>query len=109
MRPDGLAFNWYYYQYLSDLPTPDRTHDAVGYTSPRKDPWGPPSYGEWRLPAHLTNLKRLASIQTKNARRDNLRQARDKYKLDDNPAWNADREDIERAVSKLVGIPPEDL
>jgi len=54
-------------------------------------------------------LKRLASIQTKNARRDNLRQARDKYKLDDNPAWNADREDIERAVSKVVGIPPEDL
>jgi len=45
----------------------------------------------------------------KDARRGNLRQAREKCKLDDNPAWNADREDIERAVSKLVGIPPEDL
>ncbi len=39
--------------------------------------------------------------------RDNLKQLREKYKLDDNPAFNVGREEIERAVSKLVGIPIE--
>jgi ATP-dependent Clp protease ATP-binding subunit ClpC len=39
--------------------------------------------------------------------RDNLRRLREKYRLDDNPALNIRREDIERAVSKLVGMPIE--
>ena len=39
--------------------------------------------------------------------RDNLKQLREKYKLDDNPALVVRREDIERAVSKLAGMPIE--
>jgi len=35
--------------------------------------------------------------------RDNLKQLREKYKLDHNPALNISREEIEKAVSKLVG------
>jgi len=35
--------------------------------------------------------------------RDNLKQLREKYKLDDNPALNLRREEIEKAVNKLVG------
>jgi len=36
--------------------------------------------------------------------RDNLKQLRDKYKLDDSPALNIRREEIEKAVMKLVAI-----
>jgi ATP-dependent Clp protease ATP-binding subunit ClpC len=35
--------------------------------------------------------------------RDNLKQLREKYKLDHHPALNISREEIEKAVSKLVG------
>jgi len=35
--------------------------------------------------------------------RDNLKQLREKYKLDNNPASKIGREEIERAVSKLIG------
>ena len=35
--------------------------------------------------------------------RDNLKQLREKYKLDDNPTLNLRREEIEKAVNKLVG------
>ncbi|HEX8892266.1 MAG TPA: Clp protease N-terminal domain-containing protein [Terriglobales bacterium] len=35
--------------------------------------------------------------------RDNLKQLREKYKLDNKPAFNVGREEIERAISKLVG------
>jgi ATP-dependent Clp protease ATP-binding subunit ClpC len=35
--------------------------------------------------------------------RDNLKQLRQKYKLDDNPALKLRREEIEKAVNKLVG------
>jgi len=35
--------------------------------------------------------------------RDNLKQLREKYKLDNNPAFNVGREEIERAISKLIG------
>jgi ATP-dependent Clp protease ATP-binding subunit ClpC len=35
--------------------------------------------------------------------RDNLKQLREKYKLDDNPALNLRREEIEKTVKKLVG------
>jgi len=45
--------------------------------------------------------------QEEHKERDNLKQLREKYKLDNNPAFNVGREDIERAVSKLVGIPIE--
>ena len=45
--------------------------------------------------------------QEERKERDNLKQLREKYKLDNNPAFNVGREDIERAVSKLVGIPIE--
>jgi len=45
--------------------------------------------------------------QEERKERDNLKQLREKYRLNDNPAWNIRREDIERAVSKLVGIPIE--
>src|SRR4029077_6447994 len=37
--------------------------------------------------------------------RNNLEQLRKKYNLDENAAWNIRREDIERAVSKLAGMP----
>ena len=45
--------------------------------------------------------------QEERTERDNLKQLREKYRLNDNPALNLRREEIERAVSKLVGIPIE--
>jgi ATP-dependent Clp protease ATP-binding subunit ClpC len=36
--------------------------------------------------------------------RDNLKQLREKYRLDDNPALNIRREDIERAVISSVTL-----
>jgi len=39
--------------------------------------------------------------------RNNLKQLRENYQLDDNSGLNVGREDIEKAVSKLVGIPIE--
>jgi ATP-dependent Clp protease ATP-binding subunit ClpA len=41
--------------------------------------------------------------QEERKERDNLKQLREKYKLDHNPALNISREEIEKAVSKLVG------
>ena len=41
--------------------------------------------------------------QEERQERDNLKQLREKYKLDNNPALNINREEIEKAVSKLVG------
>ena len=41
--------------------------------------------------------------QEERKERDNLKQLREKYKLDHNPAFNIRREEIEKAVSKLVG------
>ena len=41
--------------------------------------------------------------------RDNLKQLRGKYKLNENPALNIDREDIEKAVSKLTSTPVEEI
>jgi len=41
--------------------------------------------------------------QEERKERDNLKQLREKYKLDNNPALNIRREEIEKAVSKLVG------
>ena len=38
---------------------------------------------------------------------DNLKQLREKYKLDNNPAFNVGREEIERAISKLIGSADE--
>jgi hypothetical protein len=32
-----------------------------------------------------------------------LKQLREKYKLDNNPAFNVGREEIERAIRKLIG------
>jgi hypothetical protein len=61
-------------------------------------------------------LDRVANHEFEKARfysgeerkeRDKLRQLREKYRLDNNPALNIRREDIERAVSKLVGMPIE--
>lgn len=37
--------------------------------------------------------------------RDNLSELRKKYKLDENPALKVRREDLQRAVSKLMGTP----
>jgi ATP-dependent Clp protease ATP-binding subunit ClpC len=45
--------------------------------------------------------------QEEHKERDNLKQLREKYKLDNNPAFNVGRGEIERAVRKLVGIPME--
>jgi ATP-dependent Clp protease ATP-binding subunit ClpC len=45
--------------------------------------------------------------QEERIERDKLKPLREKYRLNDNPAFNVRREDIERAVSKLVGIPIE--
>ena len=41
--------------------------------------------------------------QEERKERDNLKQLREKYKLDNNPAFNVGREGIERAISKLIG------
>jgi len=41
--------------------------------------------------------------QEERKERDNLKQLREKYKLNDNPALTVRREEIEKAVSKLVG------
>jgi ATP-dependent Clp protease ATP-binding subunit ClpC len=41
--------------------------------------------------------------QEERKERDNLQQLRGKYKLDNNPAFNVGREQIERAISKLIG------
>jgi ATP-dependent Clp protease ATP-binding subunit ClpC len=41
--------------------------------------------------------------QEERKERDNLKQLREKYKLDNNPAFNVGREEIERAISKLIG------
>jgi len=41
--------------------------------------------------------------QEERKERDNLKQLRKKYKLDNNPALKISREEIEKAVSKLVG------
>ena len=41
--------------------------------------------------------------QEERKERDNLKQLREKYKLDKNPAFNVGPEEIERAISKLIG------
>jgi ATP-dependent Clp protease ATP-binding subunit ClpC len=41
--------------------------------------------------------------QEERKERDNLKQAREKYKLDDTPALNVRPQEIEKAVNKLVG------
>jgi ATP-dependent Clp protease ATP-binding subunit ClpC len=41
--------------------------------------------------------------QEEREERDNLKQLREKYKLDNNPPFNVDREQIERAINKLIG------
>jgi ATP-dependent Clp protease ATP-binding subunit ClpC len=41
--------------------------------------------------------------QEERKERENLKQQREKYKLDDNPALNLRREEIEKAVNKLLG------
>ncbi len=41
--------------------------------------------------------------QEERKERDNLKKLREKYKLDDNPAVNLRREEIEKAVNKLLG------
>jgi ATP-dependent Clp protease ATP-binding subunit ClpC len=41
--------------------------------------------------------------QEERKERDNLKQAREKYKLDNNPAFKIGRKEIDAAVSKLVG------
>lgn len=41
--------------------------------------------------------------QEERKERDNLKQLREKYKLDDNPSLIVRREDIDKAVSKVVG------
>lgn len=41
--------------------------------------------------------------------RDHLKELREKYKLDETSAFNVRREDIQRAVSKLTGMPPESI
>lgn len=41
--------------------------------------------------------------------RDHLKELREKYKLDETSAFSVRREDIQRAVSKLTGMPPESI
>ena len=53
--------------------------------------------------AHSEFEKARFFSQEERNERDNLNQLREKYKLDNNPAWNIGREEIEKAVSKLVG------
>src|SRR5215472_4625499 len=59
-----------------------------------------------RMEASIANHEfekaRFYSQEERNER-DNLKQLREKYKLNDNPAFIVRREEIEKAVSKLVG------
>ena len=59
-----------------------------------------------RMQASITNHEfekaRFFSLEERK-QRENLKQLREKYKLDDNPVFNLRREEIERAVNKLVG------
>lgn len=59
-----------------------------------------------RIEASIANHEfekaRFYSMEEKKER-DNLKDLREKYKLDNNPALNISREEIEKAVSKLVG------
>ncbi len=59
-----------------------------------------------RMEASIANHEfekaRFYSQEERN-KRDNLKQLREKYKLDNNPAFNIGREEIERAISKLMG------
>jgi ATP-dependent Clp protease ATP-binding subunit ClpC len=64
-----------------------------------------------RFIAHQTEVS-IANHEFEKARfysreerkeRDNLGQLREKYKLDNDPPFNIDREQIERAISKLIG------
>ena len=43
--------------------------------------------------------------QEEGKERDNLKQLREKYKLDSNPSFNVGLEDIERTIRKLIGNP----
>jgi ATP-dependent Clp protease ATP-binding subunit ClpC len=59
-----------------------------------------------RLKASIANHefeKARFYSQEERKDRDNLKQLREKYKLDDNHALNLRREEIEKAVNKLVG------
>jgi len=53
--------------------------------------------------ANLEFEKARFYSQEERKERDNLQQLREKYKLDNNPAFNVGREEIERAISKLIG------
>ena len=67
-----------------------------------------PSGGEGALHAnhsianHEFEKARLCSEEERKEH-DNLKQLREKYKLDDSPALNIHPAEIDKAVSKLVG------
>jgi ATP-dependent Clp protease ATP-binding subunit ClpC len=59
-----------------------------------------------RLKASIANHefeKARFYSQEERKERDNLKQLREKYKLDENPASNVGQEEIEKAANKLVG------
>jgi ATP-dependent Clp protease ATP-binding subunit ClpC len=61
---------------------------------------------EQRIEASIANHefeKSRVYSQEERKERDNLKQVREKYKLDDTPALNVRPQEIERAVNKLVG------
>lgn len=55
-----------------------------------------------RIANHEFEKARFYS-QEEGKERENLKQLREKHKLDNVPALNIGREEIEKAVSKLVG------
>jgi ATP-dependent Clp protease ATP-binding subunit ClpC len=59
-----------------------------------------------RMEAAIANhefVKARFYSQEERKERDNLKQLREKYKLDNNPALDIRREEIEKVVSRLVG------
>ena len=61
-----------------------------------------------RLEASIANHefeKARFCLDEERRERGNLKELREKYKLDTNPALKVSREEIERAVSKLLDTP----
>jgi ATP-dependent Clp protease ATP-binding subunit ClpC len=59
-----------------------------------------------RMEASIANYefeKARFYSQEERKERDNLKQLREKHNLDNNPAFNVGREEIDRAISKLIG------
>jgi ATP-dependent Clp protease ATP-binding subunit ClpC len=61
---------------------------------------------EFSIANHEFDKARFYSDEERKER-DHLRQLREKYKLDDKPVFNVGREEVEKAISKLIDKPAD--